>query len=176
MKIILYACVALVLGACAARPPDSINRELAENPSLRRVRMDVDAFIGTEVRWGGVISRVENRSEETWVEIVRHGLRDSGRPRVGTQSDGRFIASFGDFTDPVVYEVGRPLTVLGRIVSHSSRKIGDYDYRLVIVEVDGSFLWESAAEPQYPNYPPYWWYHDPWYRPWGPYHRYPHFH
>jgi outer membrane lipoprotein len=164
------------LGACAAKPPDAISRVPEDNPTLMRVRLDFDSHLGAEVRWGGEITSVENQAEGTWIEIVRYPLRANGRPRSGGKSDGRFIASFADFKDPVVYEVGRPLTVVGRIVDQTSRKIGDYDYRFAIVEVEGSYLWKAQAPAVYPNYPPYWWYHDPFYHPWRPHRHYPHHH
>ena len=170
-KLVLIASL-LLLGACASKPPEAISKVPHDNPSLLRVRMDIDAYVGRDVRWGGVINSVENRADGTWIEIVRHDLRSNGRPREGGKSDGRFIASFDDFVDPVVYESGRSLTVVGTIEGKDSRKIGDYDYQFAIVEVDGSYLWKKRSEVRpVPYYPPYYWYHDPWF-----YHyRHPHF-
>lgn len=164
MKKLVPIGALLVLGACASKPPEAISRVPNDNPSLRQVRQDIDAYIGRDLRWGGVISSVENRADGTWIEIVRYDLRDNGRPREGGSSDGRFIASFDVFVDPVVYENGRALTVVGTIEGKTSRKIGDYDYQFAIVEVDGSYLWKKmpAVQPA-PYIPPYYWYHDPWY-------------
>ncbi len=121
MKKLVLVSLIFVLGACANRPPAPISEVPHDNPSLRQVRLDIDAYLGRDVRWGGIINGVENRSDGTWIEIVRYDLRDDGRPREGGKSDGRFIASFGDFVDPVVYEAGRPLTVVGRIEGQTSR-------------------------------------------------------
>ena len=166
------------MSACASKPPEAISKDPPENLTLTRVRMDIDRYIGSEVRWGGVISKVENKADRTWVEIIRLNLRDNGRPNTSGKSDGRFIASFDKFVDPVVYETGRPLTVVGTIDGKVSRPIGEYDYMFPIVAVEGSFLWKRrVAAPVYP-YPPPWyydpWYYDPWYpHPW-PRHRHPH--
>jgi len=165
-----------LLGGCASKPPAAISKIPPENPSLTRVRMDIDSFIGTEVRWGGVISKVENRASHTWIELVRQKLRENGKPRTDDKSDGRFIASFEGFVDPVVYKVGRPLTVVGTIEAKTERPIGDYDYLFPIVAVEGSFLWKAAAKYPYPYYPPPYWYYDlRFYNP-GPYYRYPRYH
>ena len=170
-KLVLIAAL-LLLAACASKPPETISRVPPDNPALLKVRADIDAHVGRDVRWGGVISGVENRADGTWIEIVYYELRDKGRPRDSGDSDGRFIASFDDFVDPVVYENGRSLTVIGTIESKTSRKIGDYEYQFTIVEVDGSHLWNKRSEVRVvPYYPQYYWYHDPWY-----YRRhYPHF-
>ena len=175
-KITLLAAILLVSG-CATTPPEPINKVLHENPSLTQVRMDIDAFKGKDVRWGGVISKVENQASETLVEIVRHELRSDGSPIRGGKSDGRFIASFDRFLDPVVYEEGRRLTVVGAINGSIRRPIGEYDYLFPVVAVEGSYLWQSVdyAQPIYPG--PAWWYYDPWYPyPYPyPYHRHPHY-
>lgn len=149
-----------LLGGCASKPPAAISKVPPENPSLTRVRMDIDSFIGTEVRWGGVISKVENRATHTWIELVRRKLRENGKPRTDDRSDGRFIASFEGFVDPVVYEVGRPLTVVGTIEAKTERSIGDYDYLFPIVTVEGSYLWKAATNYRYPYYPSPYWYYD----------------
>lgn len=173
MKRILMLAVLLTLGGCASKPPAPIAKVPHDNPSLLRVRMDIDKYLGAEVRWGGVISRVENRADETWIEIVRYQLSDSGRPRSSGDSDGRFIASFRDFIDPVVYEVGRPLTVVGKIADRTTRNIGDYDYLFAVVAVEGSFLWKKQSDLRYTPYPYYYWHYDPFF----PHHHrhHPHF-
>ena len=102
-------------GGCASKPPEAISRIPADNPSVASVRLNIDQYMGAEVRWGGEISKVENRADQTWVEIVRRQLWGDGKPKTSGKSDGRFIANFSGFVDPVVYEVGQLLTVVGTI-------------------------------------------------------------
>jgi len=176
MRGIILTILGLFVSACASGPPESISQVPHDNPSLTRVRLDPDAYIGAAVRWGGVISQVENKTDQTWVEIVRMELRSNGRPVSAGDSDGRFIASFDRFLDPVVYEVGRPLTVVGKIGSIVRRPIGEYEYLFPVVTVEGSHLWQRAEPTPAPVYPGPWWYYDPWYPyPWPYYHRHPHF-
>ena len=94
MKKIILLAVCLLLVACASKPPAAISKNPPENLTLTRVRMDIERYIGSEVRWGGVSSKVENKSDHTWIEIVRQNLQDNGRPRSSGKSDGRFIARF----------------------------------------------------------------------------------
>jgi outer membrane lipoprotein len=171
----LLAVIVLLAAGCASGPPEPIGKVLHENPSLTRVRMDIDAFLGTDVRWGGVISRVENKTEETLIEIVRQELRGDASPVPGGKSDGRFVARFDRFLDPVVYEVGRRLTVVGAIDGSIRRPIGEYEYLFPLVAVEGSYLWQVVEYSPPPAYPGPWWYYDPWYPyPYPyPYHRHP---
>ncbi len=176
MKTTLLVLTLALLTACASKPPAAISKIPHENPTLTRVRLDIDRFIGSEVRWGGVISKVENKADRTWIEIVRRELHDNGRPVSSGKSDGRFIASFEKFADPLVYVEGRPLTVVGTIVSRTSRPIGEYDYIFPVVSVEGSFLWKKQESVPAYAYPPPYWYYDPWfYNPW-PYRPHRHYH
>lgn len=162
--------IALASG-CASKPPEAISKVPVDNPSLSSVRTDIDQYIGAEVRWGGEIAKVDNRADRTLIEIVRRQLWGDGKPRTSGESDGRFIASFSGFADPVVYEVGRPLTVVGTIEDKVKKPIGEYDYVFPIVTVEGSYLWQTTVVAQHPNYPPHWWYYDYRYRYPGPYYR-----
>ena len=165
-----------ILGGCASKPPDAISKIPSENPSLMRVRLDIDSFIGSEVRWGGIINKVENKAAKTWVELVRQKLRENGKPRASGKSDGRFIASFEGFIDPVVYEVGRPLTVVGTIEGKTKRPIGEYNYTFPIVTVEGSYLWKAESEVRDPYYPQSWWYFDLQFHHPSHYHHYRRYH
>ncbi len=176
-QIFIVIAVAL-LAACASKPPASIARIPPDDPGLTWVRTDIDRNIGTEVRWGGVISKVENKADVTWIEIVRYPLRDNGRPDPASLSDGRFIASFAGFRDPVVFKTGRALTVLGVVDGKVKRTIGEFEYAFPIVRVEGAHLWQAEplyAAPVYDPFPPPWWYYDFRFRYGHPYHRHPRF-
>ena len=178
MKYLSLFDAILLLSACASKPPASIARVPPNDPGLTWVRADIDRNIGTEVRWGGVIGKVENKSDATWIEVVRYPLRDNGRPNLAGLSDGRFIASFAGFRDPVVYETGRPLTVLGVVDGKVERAIGEFEYAFPIVRVEGAHLWQADATyraPVYDPFPPPWWYYDFHFRYGYRYHRHPRF-
>lgn len=64
------------LNGCASVPPvyDPVQDASFQGPTLAVARAQPDAFLQTRVRWGGAIARVENRRDETWVEIVEQPL------------------------------------------------------------------------------------------------------
>jgi outer membrane lipoprotein len=100
------------------------------------------------------------------VFLVGRVLRDHEKPIADSSSDGRFIASFNGFIDPLVYKVGRPLTVVGNIEGNTVRAIGEYDYQFPIVNVSDSHLWADPLKTRvyYPP-PPFWYYDMYYYRP-----------
>ena len=78
--------------------------------------------------------------------VVGRELRDDEKPITDGDSEGRFIASFDGFVDPLVYKSGRPLTVVGSIEGSTVRAIGEYDYRFPVVAVRDSYLWEEPVK------------------------------
>jgi outer membrane lipoprotein len=162
----------LIAAGCASKP-SSISLALVDDVSLAQARADGDAYLGSTVRWGGVVTEVENKADETWVFLVGRKLRDDEKPVTDGHSDGRFIANFSGFVDPEVYKPGRPLTVVGIIEGSTVRSIGEYDYRFPLVEVRDSHLWPDPSRTRvyYPP-PPIWYYDMHYYRPYP----YPHRH
>jgi len=161
----------LVGTGCASKPASTISLAVVDDVSLTQARDDSDGYLGSMVRWGGVVTEVENKVDETWVFLVSRALKDNEKPITDGQSEGRFIASFSGFVDPLVYKVGRPLTVVGTIEGNMLRAIGEYDYSFPVVTVRDSHLWADPVKTRvyYPP-PPYWYYDMHYYHPY-PYHR-----
>lgn len=176
MKPILYVAGLVLLSTlvgCASQPPAPIRKIPAGDPSVAAVRANLGGAMNVEVRWGGVITQVDNKPDQTWVEIISRKLQANGRPQAQGESGGRFIASFQGFADPLVYQPGRELTVLGTVEGQTSRLIGEYAYHLPVVAVTGFHLWPPQAEPLHYDDDPFWWRYDPWpYYPW-PYYPWP---
>lgn len=161
--LLLVLPVGLLLG-CAAipaaveAPPDD------DAPGLAAAARDADTHRGKRIRWGGTIAGVENRTDQTLVEVVFRPLDRDSRPRTTDTSDGRFLAVIPGFVDPAIYEQGRDITVSGHLDGATRRQVGDYRYNYPRVQVEGHHLWPKPVLV-YREPPPYGW-HDPWYRPW----------
>jgi len=160
--------IVMILSGCASKPPLSISKVPSGSLTVAEVQASPGLFIGSEVRWGGMITQVENKASQTWIEVVSRELGRDGKPRNQESSGGRFIASLAGFADPVVYQVGNLLTVVGTIEQQVTRPIGEYQYAFPVVAVTGSYMWMIEPEIQLPDYPPSWRYYDPW-----PYYYYP---
>jgi outer membrane lipoprotein len=144
MKYLLVLGFLLIFAGCASKPASSISQAVVDDVSLTQARAEGDPFLASTVRWGGVVTEVENKADKTWVFLVQRALGDEHKPITDGDSEGRFIASFTGFIDPLVYKAGRPLTVVGGIEGSIVRAIGEYDYNFPIVAVGDSHLW---AEP-----------------------------
>jgi outer membrane lipoprotein len=172
------ACILLMLtlAGCASDIPKPIRDAPAMNIAPARALAEADSLKGQAVRWGGSIARVENRKDETWIEIVERPLARDGEPDRYQVGGGRFLARVPGFLDPEVYASKRLMTVAGTLDGITTRSIGEYPYRFPVVQVTAWYLWPPSLPPHYAyppyGYGPYW--HDPWY-PWRPVYPYPYY-
>ncbi len=172
---LLTATVLLVAGCVSA--PNAIRFESATHLPLQQAVQQPEAHKGTSVRWGGLVARVENRPEDTLVEIVGQPLDSMGRPETTDSTGGRFIALVPGFLDPVIYEPGREITVVGALGDAIAGKIGDHNYKFPVVISSGYHLWQERPDYYYVGVPyshwdPFWY---PYYSRWNywPYYRSP---
>ena len=170
--------VLMLLSACSTHIPPEIKAPLA-GPGIGEVRDKADAYLSQKVRWGGVIVQTENKLDNSWVTVVSFPLDDDGEPQVSDQSNGRFIARFDEFVEPLVFSAEREITVVGTLLATETREVGEFAYEYPVVRVEHHYIWPVKEDPVYVDYPPYWWY-DPWYRHYPYYYpyypHYPHHH
>lgn len=152
--------IPLIITGCASHVPIPIRVSLPEQVSIGAVRANPERYIEAPVRWGGEIVSLENRAEETWVQLLAFPLSRDGRPRTETESRGRFLARIRGFLDPAIFTEGRELTVTGRVEAQVMRRIGEYPYNFPLIRVENYYLWPPLIEHHDP------WYYDPWYDPW----------
>mgnify|MGYP001816424173 FL=1 len=122
--------------------------------------------IKTAVRWGGIVLETRPEEDFTCFEILSRQLSKSMRPVYSDQDGGRFIACKPGFYDPEVFEKGREVTLTGEILYMDTRKVGEYDYRYPVVDIEFMSLWPvrrnfvyvgvyDPFHPYYWHYPPY---------------------
>ncbi|MEW5755107.1 MAG: Slp family lipoprotein [Pseudomonadota bacterium] len=172
MKKVCLLISLLMLGGCATQIPTAIRQGPPVPVLLAEVRADSKRFEGAEVRWGGVIAKVNNQAAQTDIEIVSRALGSDGKPALEGFSDGRFIARFQGFVDPLVFSPGRQLTVAGILSGELTGKIGEFEYRYPVVNVTIFQLWPEPEPLRYYEYPYPPWYDDPWW-PYPYPHHYP---
>jgi outer membrane lipoprotein len=164
----LLLAISVVLAGCASTIPPEISSPPANSPTVSIARGGIEPFLGSEVRWGGLIVSVQNRENDTRIEIVARELNSSGRPLDSDFSPGRFIAVLEGFIDPAVYAEKRQITVYGMLLESVDQLIDQHVYAYPVVAARSYMLWQPLPERDPYMYSPYW--YDPWYGPWhGPY-------
>lgn len=163
----------LLLSGCTSPVPQTIREPAPAQPNLTQVQRHPAQYLGRAVRWGGTILSVENREDETEIEIVARELDSDGQPLAYSASQGRFLARTDRFLDPAVFKKDREITVRGAIEDTIIRSIGQHPYRYPIVRLGSYYLWEPPLRVAPCWYCDPFWY-DPWYYPyWYPWRYHP---
>ena len=162
----LFVITLLFLTGCASNLPVELTTPIEGSPQVSEVLQNIDAHNGELVRWGGSIASIDNKENETWVEIVSRELNRSGRPKRSDQTSGRFLAKVNDFLDPEIYKNGRLVTIYGELAGGQDGKIGEQSYTFPVVNSKKAYMWseyrDPLSAPYYrrpyydPFYDPYW--------------------
>ena len=134
----------LGLGACATPPlatPDPAGPQITPRAAV------VEGLPSTEQLWGGVIVGVQNRVDDTLLEVVSYPLRNQ-EPQTARMTDGRFRLEVGGFLDPVDYRNGRRITARGSVQRTEAGRIGEVDYVFPVMVASDLYLWPGVAAPE----------------------------
>lgn len=157
----------LLLGACATTPAPLVGSFSEVSP----LNVPQSADNATRVRWGGQIVETIPGTDSTCIYALSYPLDVQARPRLRSQSTGRFVACRNGFYDPEVFAKGREITVTGTLDGVVHRNVGEYDYPYPRIAADVIYLWQQPVVHEgyrNPFYGPYWGpaYLDPfWYPP-----------
>lgn len=102
----------------------------------------IQAVAGERVIWGGVLVKVSNLARSTELEILAYPLDRRQRPQRDDRPQGRFIARYPGYLEPVTYAPGRLVTVLGRVEGLDTRKVGEAPYTYPMVATESVHLWD----------------------------------
>jgi outer membrane lipoprotein len=138
MRFLTITIVILALSACTTIP----EQIQGSYPEISPARVEPGVF-GSSARWGGVILNSKNKDSGTCFEVLSRELDKYLRPELQDATLGRFIACTKGFNDPVIFTKGREITVTGRIQGIEVQKVGDFDYRYPVLEVEDLVLWEK---------------------------------
>jgi len=133
--------------------------------TIEQAAKSPETWRGRLVRWGGTILGVENRKDDSLVEVLGKPLASFSEPDDRKTSTGRFMVRIPGFVDPAEYREPNRLTVVGTLAGIRKGKVGDYTYSYPLVEVQQRKLWKGGYQVAEPDYHPSWWY-SPYYRPW----------
>lgn len=128
--------------------------------SLITVRENITEYEGQKIMWGGKVAQTLIKPEGTLMEIVQFPLDKQLKPRNVDVSEGRFLVLEDQYLDPMIFQSGRKVTVVGVVGGPRSMKLDEITYTYPMVKADTIYLWkEEQPETRiYHNYPvyPYW--------------------
>lgn len=180
MKRLLSLIIITVFISSCAHVISRQSREKARTDvSFSFLQKNIDKFIGSTFIFGGVIINIQNTDEGTIIEARHSPIDFQGAIIDPDVSEGRFMAMFNGYLDPLIYKKGREITIAGELIGSREKTIGEIQYSYPLFAIREIFLWKEKKEfyayppPPYPYpyywyRPPYWWYDPWWYRPYYP--------
>ncbi len=101
---------------------------------------------GKKARWGGKIVSVVNKKDVSEIEVVFFPENSLGKPKTGMPSAGRFKAVVEGFVDPLVFEQGRLITVVGDVGDSHAGIIGEQEYTYPTLNAKGYYMWKETTD------------------------------
>ena len=151
----LLIAVAVLASGCAAppikpvQPPSTLSVAQARSALVENDGTEIPP--GSRVLWGGVILKAENLTDATMVEILGYPVDRRQRPLPGEEPQGRFIAEFDGFVEPLEFPNGRYVTVFGPLADPVTGLVGEASYQYPVVSVEQSHLWRPQDLPRPPR-------------------------
>lgn len=165
--IISVLSVSLVVLAGCASYPAAVKVE--NEASLVSYQAAVKGGISNgPARWSGVIAKVQNNSADTRLEVVYFPSSSNGRPQSDKDTAGRFVAYAQGFLDPVVYQPGKQVTILGQLAPFEQGKVDQYQYNFPVLQQAVVHLWPKQAETTRVEMEPFPLWRQPYPYYWGP--------
>tara|TARA_R110002167_G_scaffold178598_7_gene378365 strand:- start:4841 stop:5446 length:606 start_codon:yes stop_codon:yes gene_type:complete len=145
-KSICLVLVSLLVTACSTLPEKIQLPEGTNLVSYQDAASQSEQMTGQKARWGGVIAKVDNKAQNTLLEVVYYPLKSYGRPIAGDESIGRFRVYIQGFMDPMVYKVGRSMTFTGDFTGVEEGLVGEHKYVFPTLQGSGYYLWQDIQQ------------------------------
>ncbi len=142
---ILFFVVILMMAGCAPVISRSTLDSVEKNLTFSEIIRDPAGHRGAMVLLGGKVIGVENMAETSLIEVLEFPLARNLKPVLKKESEGRFMALFKGFIDPLVYR-GRLITVAGELREPLTRPLDRAAYTYPVVDVRERYLWRFGRD------------------------------
>ena len=104
-------------------------------------------FIGHTLLVTGPILRLENRQDDTFLEVLGYPTTARGFPDTSEPALGRFLLRYPGYLDGMIYRPGRSIAAAGRVVGEQNAAGGEITPREPLLQT-----LELALLPEHPTY------------------------
>ncbi len=144
----------LLLSGCAHVMSDTNLKAVDPTVHYKELSAKPEAFAGKIVLVGGIVAGVQGSDDVITLEVAQLELFENGVPNEDSRSGGRFLAISTELVDPIIYQPGKLVTIIGEVKGKKIQKIEGVDYPYPLIAVKELRLFR-ASEPLTGNYNPY---------------------
>jgi outer membrane lipoprotein len=144
LTTLLTACA--LLAGCATVPP------VALSPPPNVVAGALDAYLDSDVTWGGMVIETVNFDRHSEIEVLAFPLDRHGHPQPDALDLGRFVVVRAGFLDPHVFAPGRLVTASGRVTGDRQGHLRQVPYRWPELDARQLELWTVDRRQTAPRF------------------------
>jgi len=144
--------VAAIATACSPLSKESM-KMVDELAPFGEIQTSPRNYVKSTVLWGGVIVRTTNKEDTTIIKVLQTDLDGNKRPVDPDTSKGRFLVRYAGFLDPVIYDKGREITVVGVVMGSEELPLGDRAYVYPVIAARKLYLWKRRVVAREHTYP-----------------------
>ena len=152
--IIAILAAMLILSGCAHVMSETNMKTVDQAINYKDLSAKPEAFAGKTVLLGGIIAGVLGSNDVIMLEVAQLELFENGVPNEDSRSEGRFLAISTELIDPVIYQSGKLVTIIGEVKGKKIQKIDGVDYPYPLISIKESRLFRPS-EPFTDNRNPY---------------------
>lgn len=150
MKKIILCIIVLLAAGCAHVISKEALTAAGPQPAADILFANPDNFIGKTVIVGGVIASTKNSADGTYIEVMSRPLSSTGKPQRTDTSYGRFIILYPGFLETTTYAKDREITTAGVVNGTKTQKLGELDYKYLLITAKEIYLFEKDTGAYYP--------------------------
>ncbi len=105
------------------------------------IQQDPSAHVGETVLLGGRILDIRTSEERSEIMVLEMPLDHWDSPIDEDRSEGRFLVYMDRFLDPVLYNKGKLMSLVGVVRGSEIRAIGQYEYNFPTIDAIDIKLW-----------------------------------
>jgi len=147
MRYLLAMSLALILiiSGCTTIISDQSRKLVDTDASFKAIKETPENYIGKTALLGGRIASIRNSAGGTQLEIVQFELASHDYPEESFISYGRFLATTGNYMDPLIYRPGMLITLVGELKGKKTLRLDDMDYVYPLISLREWYLWPGSG-------------------------------
>ncbi len=150
----LFVPLLFAVGGCAHVMSETGLKLADRSVPYVEVRNNPEKLAGKLILVGGVIAGTQSSGDVIMLEVAQLELLNNGVPDEFSKSGGRFLAVSAELIDPLIYQPGRFVTIIGEVKGRKIQPLDGADYPYPLISVKELRLFRPS-EPfaTYPNNP-----------------------
>jgi len=120
--------IVLAVFGCATTPPSIVDSRIVNVPYS-----EANSHKNDVVRWGGLITDIENEENHSLIQVQFHPLDESGYPQLDQPSEGEFVIKTSKPLDSGIYVEYSEVTVVGILDGDISLPVDEKNESLPLI-------------------------------------------